>query len=54
MMAARSRGVISSPSPPWLMSQFWQKTQKRLQWVKKIVPEPWLPTRGSSSPKWGL
>jgi len=26
----------------------------RLQWVKKIVPEPWVPTSGSSSPKCGL
>jgi hypothetical protein len=24
-----------------------------LQKVKKIVPEPELPTRGLSSPKWG-
>jgi hypothetical protein len=24
-----------------------------LQWLKKIVPEPWRPTSGGSSPKCG-
>jgi hypothetical protein len=38
---------------PWLMSWFWQKTQRRLQWVKKMVPDPFQPRRQSSSPKWG-
>ena len=37
---------------PQLISQFWQKTQRRLQWEKKIVPEPFHPRRQSSSPKW--
>jgi len=35
----------------WLISKFWQKTQRRLQWPKKIVPDPFQPRRQSSSPK---
>jgi len=35
-----------------LMSQFWQKTQRRLHRLKKIVPDPFQPRRQSSSPKW--
>jgi len=35
------------------ISQFWQNEQRRLQWAKKIVPEPFHPRRQSSSPKWG-
>src|SRR5919204_330700 len=35
------------------MSWFWQKTQRRLQPEKKIVPEPRRPRRQSSSPKCG-
>lgn len=31
----------------------WQKTQSRLQLLKKMVPEPPRPTRGRSSPKCG-
>ena len=27
------------------MSKFWQKTQRRLHWLKKIVPEPAQPRR---------
>ena len=33
---------------------FMQKLQLRLQWVKKMVPDPLLPTSGASSPKWGV
>jgi hypothetical protein len=32
------------------MSKFWQKTQRKLQWAKKMVPEPFQPRRQSSSP----
>jgi hypothetical protein len=32
---------------------FWQKIQRRLQLEKKMVPDPFLPTNGTSSPKWG-
>ena len=38
---------------PWEMSKFWQNLHRRLQWEKKIVPEPFHPRRQSSSPKWG-
>ena len=50
IMAASSSVETSRPSPPQLMSQFWQKTQRRLQNEKKIVPEPFVPRRQSSSP----
>jgi hypothetical protein len=36
------------------MSKFWQNRHSKLQWVKKIVPEPWFPTSGASSPKCAL
>ena len=50
-MSAISSGESSLPRAPgnrfsrvpgrrWLMSQFWQKTQRRLQKLKKIVPDP--------------
>ncbi len=45
------RGVL--PIPSWLISQLMQKTQRSPQLVRKIVPEPPLPTSGFSSPKWG-
>jgi hypothetical protein len=35
------------------MSQFWQKTQRRLQPLKKTVPLPRHPCTGASSAKWG-
>jgi hypothetical protein len=34
------------------MSQFWQKTQRRLHIEKNMVPEPAQPRRQSSSPEW--
>src|SRR6516164_1220664 len=40
MSRASSPGVTSAPSPFWLVSQFWQKTQRRLHQPKKMVPEP--------------
>jgi hypothetical protein len=36
------------------MGQFWQKIQRRVQLEKKMVPDPFTPVIGSSSPKWGL
>ncbi len=39
MSSASCAGVTSSPSPSWLVSKFWQKTQRRLH-QKKIVPVP--------------
>src|SRR3990172_10174601 len=53
MISASFWTDISFPSPRWLMVQFWQKMHPRLQRLKKMVPEPNLPTRGLSSPKWG-
>src|SRR5205823_14852141 len=53
MMRASSAAVTSAPSPNWLVSKFWQKTQRRLHQPKKIVPEPFHPRRQSSSPKCG-
>ena len=34
-----------------IISQLIQNTQRKLQCVKKMVPDPPLPTRGASSPK---
>jgi hypothetical protein len=34
-------------------SKFWQNTQPKLQPAKNTVPEPPVPTRTLSSPKWG-
>ena len=43
-VAASVRGSVSSPlSLSVLMSPFWQKAQRILQEVKKIVPEPSVP-----------
>jgi hypothetical protein len=50
--SAISPGGHSAPAAFWLMSQFWQKTHRRLQRPKKMVPEPFQPRRQSSSPKW--
>ena len=50
---ASSAALSSSPAAFWLISQFWQKTQRRLQPAKKTVPEPRRPRSTSSSPKWG-
>ena len=55
-MVAISRGVVPRSDAgliSWLMSKFWQNTQRRLQCPKKIVPEPFHPLRQSSSPKCG-
>src|SRR5437764_13237030 len=52
-MPASSEALTSAPSPNWLVSKFWQKTQRRLHQPKKIVPEPFQPRRQSSSPKCG-
>ena len=52
-MSASSTSLMNRPSPRWLISQFWQKQQSRLQFEKKIVPEPPRPTSGRSSPKCG-
>src|SRR3972149_5277151 len=35
-----SAGETPLPSPSWLMSKFWQKTQRRLHQVKQIGPLP--------------
>ena len=53
MRAASSSAATSLPLPSQEMSWFWQKTQRRLQCEKKIVPEPRDPRRQSSSPWWG-
>ncbi len=50
-MRAMSSPVHSVPARRCEMSQFWQKTQRRLQRLKKIVPDPRQPRRQSSSPK---
>jgi len=50
IIAAISLGQTNLPMPFWLISQFWQKTQRRLHPLKNIVPEPCRPRRGSSSP----
>jgi hypothetical protein len=43
MIRATSAAVISAPSPSWLVSKFWQNTQRKLDQPKKIVPpEPIL------------
>ena len=52
-MAASASGRVSSPAPCWLMSKFWQKTQRKLHQEKKTVPEPRHPRRQFSSPRWG-
>ncbi len=52
MLASRS-GPARSPLSCQEMSWFWQNTQRRLQPLKKIVPEPRRPRRQSSSPKCG-
>jgi hypothetical protein len=52
-MPAKRSGPVSAPIPCWLISKFWQKTQRRLHQEKKIVPDPFQPLRQSSSPKWG-
>ncbi len=45
-IAASVRGSVSSPlSLSVLMSPFWQKAQRMLQEVKKIVPDPSCPDR---------
>ena len=53
IIPARSSTVRARPSPPWLISQLMQKTHRREQWEKKIVPDPPFPTSRRSSPKWG-
>src|SRR5262249_11439992 len=53
MIRESSVAVTSAPSPNWLVSKFWQKTQRRLHQPKKIVPDPFQPRRQSSSPKCG-
>src|SRR5215470_11883733 len=53
MICASSSAVTSAPSLRWLVSKFWQKTQRRLHQPKKIVPDPFHPRRQSSSPKCG-
>jgi hypothetical protein len=50
-MPASRAGVTRSPCSRHEMSWFWQNTQRRLQPLKKIVPEPRRPRRQSSSPK---
>jgi hypothetical protein len=43
-MVASVRGSVSSPlSLSVLISPFWQKAQRMLQEVKKMVPEPCVP-----------
>jgi hypothetical protein len=37
---ANSSSSITFPLPSWEMGQFWQKTQRRLQLEKKMVPDP--------------
>src|SRR5262245_27250287 len=53
IVCAISSAVCSAPERTCEISQFWQKTQRRLQRPKKIVPEPRHPRRQSSSPKCG-
>ena len=38
---------LAAGSPRWLISQFWQNTQRRLHQPKKIVPEPRRPRSGA-------
>jgi hypothetical protein len=49
-MAARPFASTSAPTPRWLISQFWQNSQRKLHQAKKIVPEPRQPLIGRSSP----
>src|SRR6516162_977388 len=52
-IAASVRGSVSSPlSLSVEMSPFWQNAHRILQEVKKIVPEPSVPRKNSSSPVW--
>src|SRR5919204_6822522 len=53
IISASRSGVARSPRTSHEMSWFWQKTQRRLQPEKKIVPEPRQPRRQFSSPKCG-
>jgi len=45
--------LLFIPEDSWLISAFWQYTQRKLQREKKIVPDPRQPLRGRSSPWWG-
>jgi hypothetical protein len=47
---ASLRGDANSPSTFQLVSKFWQKTQRRLQPAKKMVPEPRQPRKQHSGP----
>ena len=40
IMLAKSSSWSSFPFPSWEIGQFWQKTQRRLQLEKKMVPDP--------------
>ena len=53
IIPASSSPLTSRPSPFRLIRVFWQKMQERLHREMKMVPDPFLPTRGGSSPKWG-
>ena len=53
-MAARSADVVTGRrrmSAPWLMVEFWQYAQRRLQPPKNTVPDPRVPDISGSSPK---
>lgn len=53
IMRERFLGETGAPaSGSCEISQFWQKTQRKVHEVKKIVPEPFRSTKGGSSPKW--
>jgi hypothetical protein len=40
--------ILAAPDLFWLMSQFWQNTQRRLHMEKKTVPLPFQPCAVSS------
>ena len=52
MYPARVCTATSFPLRSWLMGKFWQKTQRRGQPLKKMVPDPRVPEIGGSSPWW--
>ena len=49
IILAKSSSSINFPFPSWEMGQFWQKIHRRLQLEKKMVPDPFLPTKDISS-----
>ena len=51
IVCARAAVETGRPRLPWLMSWFWQKTQRRLHRLKNTAPDPLSPDMGGSSQK---